>query len=170
MFYFTHGTTFCAFASILKTGRLTASYYLPGHLKSYIRMNEGTKYVHVNIYVDGLPLEDDERGSLGEVTLIIDPLVLKYHTCYANKGWETHADNSIIMNDNIDIVLKQVLDNYKHPHATNNEALFKKSISAKFIIGIICEPHVKPMVRKYLDRLGYQYVKIFRRFPTLIGQ
>lgn len=169
MFYFFHGTTFCAFASILETGRLIASHYLPSSLKSHIRINPETKYIYTNIYVDGLPLDDREYAGYGEVTLIIDPLVLKYHTCYFNKGWAKHTDNSIIMNDNVDTVLEYVTSSYKFPLITQHEALFERSISAKFIIGIICEPYVKPMARKYLDQYGYSYVKIFRRFPTLIG-
>ena len=131
-------------------------------------MNFDTDYVYTNVYVDGLPLDDREYAGLGEVTLIIDPLVLKYHTCYFNKGWNAHTDDSIIMNDNVDTVLEYITDSYEFPFILRNEALFKKSISAKFIIGIICEPYVKPMVRRYLDQYGYKHVKIFRRFPSLI--
>jgi hypothetical protein len=130
-----------------------------------------SEFIFTNIYIDGLTLRDDEKMGIGEITFIIDPLILKYKICYVNPfGWFGYIyDKTIIMNNNIDLVLDLVKKNYKYPLVTSNEALFKKRISTKFIIGIICESEFEEPVRTYLDENGYEYVKIFNKFPRLVA-
>lgn len=169
MYYFFHGTTFESFKQIIKHKHIYASFYLPHKLKKFIRMSPDTKYVYTNIFMEGLPLRDDERAGHGEITFIIDPLILKYKTGYLNKsGWAYSIDNSIIINDNIDYALQYIKEHYKYPHVFTHEVLFKKSISIKFIIGIICEPPLQDKVRQYLNIHGYDRIKIFNKFPVLI--
>lgn len=168
MFYFVHATTFCAFESVLKEGKIIASYYLPSNLKTFIRMNSETKYVHTNIYVQGLQLEEDEKQGIGEITIIIDPSILKYKICYFNKGWIANTDKSIIMNGNEKEVLGYIIKNQKYPFVLQHEALFKKNIPTEFIMGIICGKSELPMVRKYLNKYGFKYVKVFNKFPSKI--
>lgn len=167
MYYFFHGTSFESFKNIIKTKYILASFYLKKNQKKYIRMNNKSKFVFTNIYVDGLPLQSSEKGGLGSITFIINPVILKYKKCYFNNGWLANIDNSIIINNNIDNVIEYLKHNYKYPYIMTHEALFEKSISMNFVIGIICNDEYKNEVKKYLKKYGYQHIKIFNKFPTL---
>lgn len=168
MFYFFHATDFENFKNILKTKYIYASFYLP-QKTTRIGGQSVSKFVFTNIYVDGLPLHKDEKAGIGPITFIIDPLILQYKTCYFNpESWYGDIyEKTIIMNYNISLVLDLVKINYRYPLILSHEALFKKRISMKFVIGIICKPELIPTVRKYLDKYGYDNIQIFNHFPTL---
>ena len=133
MFYFFHATSIKSFKNILKSKYIQASIHLD---TKYLKTTYPLKYVFTNIYEDGLPLEPDEKQGLGEITIIIDPIILKYKLCYFNLGWQGDIDNSIIMNYHVDEVLDLVKANYKYPFILTHETLFRNRISTKFIIGI----------------------------------
>ncbi|XWV26666.1 hypothetical protein QJ857_gp0394 [Tupanvirus soda lake] len=170
MFYFTHATTIDNFKKIISSKYIYAPYYAPFKVQglSYIA---DSKFIFTNIFVDGLKLREDEKAGIGKITFIIDPLILKYKVCYVNPyGWYGYIyDKTIIMNNNIELVLDLVKQNYRYPLVTSNEALFRKSISTKFIIGIICEPELEESVRELLNEYGYEHVKIFNKFPILLS-
>jgi hypothetical protein len=170
MFYFFHATTIENFKNIIESGYIYSSKYSPFEVYGMTTETKTSKYVFANIYVDGLPLKEDEKMGIGKITLIIDPIILKYKICYVNPfGWYGNEyDKTIIMNNNVDLVLALIKKNYKYPLVTSHEALFKKKISAKFIIGIICDAKYQELVRKILDNNNYDYVQIFNKFPKLI--
>ncbi|AUL78414.3 hypothetical protein QJ856_gp0403 [Tupanvirus deep ocean] len=170
MFYFIHATNFDNFKSILKSKHIYAPYYSPFKIKG-MSAEAKSKFVFTNIFTDGLTLREDEKAGIGEITFIIDPLILKYKVCYVNPyGWYGYIyDKTIIMNKNVDLVLDLVKQNYRYPLVTSNEALFRKSISTKFIIGVICEPDLEQSVRELLNEHGYEHVKIFNKFPILLS-
>lgn len=171
MFYFFHGTSLKSFKNILKTKYIYASKYIDEKNLEYVPPDKCYlhEYVFTNIYVDDLPLRKDETKGYRIITLIIDPIILKYQTCYFNDNWSSDIDDhTIIMNDNINKVLDIVKNNYSYPYIMTHEALFKKRISMKFVTGIICENILEDKVRKYLDKYGYATIKIFNKFPTLV--
>ena len=131
-------------------------------------MNTRSKYVFTNIYVDHLPLKYDEMAGLGQIALIIDPIILKYKKCYVNFGWSGNInEHTLIMNDvNLGFILNCLETNYKYPYILTHEALFKKKISIKFINCIVCDKHNEILVRNILDKFGYD-IQIFNKFPTL---
>ena len=167
MYYFFHGTSLESFINILKNSKIFASYYLPDSDKKYIRMNNESKYVFTNIYVDGLPLKSDEKAGLGRITLIIDPIILKYRICYFNYGWVGDNNNSLLFNDNVDTIIDYLLNNYQYPYILTHEVLFKKYIPMQFIIGIICDVSDEKLVTQYMNKYGYN-LSLFNKFPTLI--
>lgn len=168
MFYFIHGTSYQNFKKILKKEYIYASYYLPNK-QTRLGGQITSKFIYTNIFVDNLPLNKDEKSGFGEITFIIDPIILKYKTCYFNPGWYGNInENTIIMNHNIRLVLDLVKQNYRYPLVTSHEAMFRKKISTMFVIGIICEPDLKNSVRYYLNKYGYYHVQIFNQFPTLL--
>jgi len=54
-----------------------ASKYLKESDKHYIRMNPDSEYVFTNIYTDTIKLDPNELLGLGEISLVIDPIILK---------------------------------------------------------------------------------------------
>lgn len=185
MFYFYHGTSLEAFASILKTKRIYGALNLPTHLKQYIRMGGDTNYVFTNIYADCIKdkLGPDEKQGLGPVTIIIDPLVLKYRACYFNKGWRAGVnDTSIAMNDNIDAVLDYICNSCRYtwadtglpngsdslyPYLATHEALIKGPIPIAFVGAVLCDSDIKPTVRQLIADSGLD-IKIFSLLPQMI--
>lgn len=168
MFYFFYGTDLESFKNIIRMKNIYASYYLQNKFKKYIRMIV-SKYIFTNIYIDGLPLNDNENKGLGKITFIIDPNILDYKKCYFNKGWISDInDKTIVMNNNINYVINYLKTHYTYPYILTHEALFKKNISICFIIGIICDKELENSVRKYLNKYGYIKIKIFNKFPTFI--
>ncbi|XWV26664.1 hypothetical protein QJ857_gp0396 [Tupanvirus soda lake] len=169
MFYFIHATTIDNFKKIISSKYIYAPYYAPFKVQglSYVAY---TKFVFTNLFLNEFPLREDEHAGTGQITLIIDPLILKYKKCYVNPyGWVGGIyDRTIVMNNNVDLVLDLVKKNYRFPLVTSNEALFRKNISTKFIIGVICKPEYDDIVQKYLDENDLSYVKIFRQFPVLL--
>ena len=171
MFYFFHGTTLEAFASILQYGRIFAPNELPDYLKHHVRMRGDPGYVFTNIYADCIKdqLQPDEKAGLGVVTIIIDPLILKYHKCYFNKFWRAGVnDESIVMNNNVEIVLGYLCSHYRYPYITTHEVLFKGSISSHYITGVICEKELIPDVKKLIDDHSLK-IRVFKKFPTLVA-
>lgn len=166
MFYFFHGTSLKSFEKILDIGYIWASAYLD---KEDVRMCCDSKYVFTNIYVCDLCLTLDEKAGLGKVTILIDSIILKYKLCYFNRGWfgETN-EKTIILNNHMKSVIKFLQKSCKYPYILSHEALFKKRISIKFIIGIICEHSLKHKVQNLLTKHGMNFVKIFEQFPKLI--
>lgn len=167
-FYFTHSTDFNQFKKILKTNYIYASYYLPKNSSRFCGPNI-SKYVFTNIYVNNLPLRDDDKFGIGPIIFIIDPLILKYRICYLNFGWlgDIYKNKTIILNDNIDYAIKYLQTNYKYPYVLTNETLFKKRISLKFFIGIVCKPELEEKIKKYLKKYNYAHVQIFHKLPIL---
>lgn len=164
MFYFFHGTTMKSLKNILKTG-----YILPSsNLESkYLRTAYPLKYIYTNIYTNGIPLKKDQTTGFGQITLIISPEILNYKTCYFNIGWMADINkNTIIMNNNIDRVLKLLKINYKYPYILTHEALFKEKISVKFV-GIVCVKKDELIVRKMLNKYNYK-INIYNKFPKLL--
>nr|AEX63339.1 hypothetical protein mv_L1137 [Moumouvirus Monve] len=167
MLYFFHGASYESFKNIIKTKYIYASLYID---QKYLRSAYPLKYVFTNIYVDNLPLREDEKAGFGAITFIIDPIILKYRTCYFNIGWDGDINkNTIIMNNNVDEVLDIIRNRYRYPYITTHEALFRKRISIKFVTGVICEEKYQNDVRKYLDKHKLFHVKIFNKFPKLIS-
>lgn len=167
MYYFFHATDNERFINILKKEYIYASKYLP---KKYLRLSgrNAHEYVYTNIFIGGLPLRADEKAGIGSITLIIDPLILKYKVAYFNKGWNAKIKkDTIIMNDNVIEVLNYLKNNYSYPYILTHEVLFKKRISIKFVIGIICEPDIEDHIRRNLNKYGYSHIKIFNKFPSL---
>ena len=185
MFYFYHGTTLEAFASILQTKHIYGALNLPTDLKHHIRMGGDTNYVFTNIYADCIKdkLGPDERQGLGDVTIIIDPLVLKYRACYFNKGWRAGVDEtSIAMNDNVDTVLDYICNNCRrtytemgfpivsdrlYPYLATHEALIKGPIPIAFVGAVVCWPDVESTVRQLIADSGLD-IKIFSLLPQMI--
>lgn len=166
MYYFFHGTTVTAFKNILKDGYIYASKYLN---QEQIRMISNSKFIFTNIYIDGLPLQSDEKMGLGEVTLLIDPIILKYKKCYVNFGWLSNIKDAIVFNDTTEeYILNKIKNNYQYPYILTHEALFKKRISMDFVIGIICSKQIESSIKKYLSKYGYTHLRIFHHFPTLL--
>lgn len=166
MYYFFHGTTLESFCNIMRTGMIVAPYYMSKAEKKYIRMNPTSKYIFTNIYVDDLPLKSDETAGVGRITLIIDPTILKHKTCYFNYGWLADTDSSIIFNDNISTITTWLCNNYKYPYILTHEALFKKSISLKYVTCVICAKSDRKIIKKYMRKYGYAF-KLFDEFPVL---
>ncbi len=127
MFYFAHSTNFDNFRKIIESRYIYAPYYAPYELHGLSSKVNRSKYIFTNIFLNDLPLKDDERKGFGDISIIINPNILKYKTCYFNVGWYGHVyDKTIIMNDNIQLVLDLARKNYRYPYLLANEALFKK--------------------------------------------
>lgn len=168
MFYFSHSTNFNNFRKIIRSSYIYAPYYAPYQLRGLSITTKNSKYIFTNLFVNDLPLKDDEKKGFGEVSIIIDPVILKYKICYFNPGWTGGIDSkTIIMNNNIDFVLDLAKKNYRYPYLLANEALFNKKISTKFIIGIVCRKKYKYEVREILDKYRLYYVKIFDHYPNI---
>lgn len=163
MFYFIHATSLNNFEKILKTGFIYASFFLPSQ-KTLLSGPVLSKYVFTNIYTDDLPLTKEEYAGIGEVTLIIDPIILKYKKCYFNIGWNGSVDDTtIIMNDNIDYVLDIVHSHYQYPFVITHEALFKKRININFVIGVISNKNNQRLIKKLFKKYGFCTIKYFTR-------
>lgn len=122
IYYFFHGTTFKSFKNILKTGYIYASYYLKNKESKYVRIIPDSMYVFTNIYTSEVPLMGNEKGGLGEITLLINPIILKYKSCYVNYGWLSDVnEKSILMNDNINKILETLPKIYKYPYILTHE-------------------------------------------------
>lgn len=166
MFYFFHGTSMEAFENILKEKYMYSSKYLNKVAPKYVRTNIDIDYVFTNIYTNDIPLKEDEKSGFGPITLIIDPIILKYKKCYLNEYWVGDINSrTIIMNNNIPLVLNKVKELYRYPLVTTHEALFKNRISMRYVTGVIYEKNDKNKIRKLLDKYGYQRIKIFKEFP-----
>lgn len=169
MFYFIHATTMDNFKKILESGYIYAPKYAPFEIQGLSGIQSDSDFVFTNVFTDGLHLKWDEKMGIGRVTIIIDPLILKYKICFFNPQWYGYLyKETIIMNDNVDEVLNLVKKNYRYPFVTSHEALFWKSISIKFMIGAICEKKYQPQVRNVMDENGYNDIPIFNNFPRLV--
>ncbi|CAH6420534.1 Hypothetical protein MVR_LOCUS155 [uncultured virus] len=137
------------------------------------------------IYTDCIKdkLGPDEKQGLGPVTIIIHPLILKYRACYFNKGWNAGVgENSIAMNDNVDVVLDYICNSCRytwadtgHPAASNSlypyllthEALIKGPIPIAFVSAVVCEPDVKHTIQQLIADSGLN-IRIFSLLPQMI--
>jgi len=169
MYYFVHGTLLRSVKNILKTGYIYAAYYLKD--RKYIVTTQthetDSKYVFTNIYDDLLlkSLKPDETMAFGQITFIIDPIILEHKICYFNPGLVSVVNkDSIVMNKNVPHVLSLVKKNYKYPFILTQEALFYKRISMKYVIGIITNEKNRQHVQKYLDKYGYD-LPIYDKLP-----
>jgi hypothetical protein len=168
MFYFFHGTSLESFKNILKMGYINASIYFNPKEKKYLKSAHELKYVFTNIYIDGIPLREDEKGGFGEITFIITPFILIDKIAFFNKSWVGNInENTIIMNDNFDYIIDYLKKNYKYPYILTHEVLFKKRISMDYVIVIICENHNEKEVKKNLKKYGYEDIEIYDKFPHI---
>lgn len=136
MFYFSHSTNFNNFLKIIRSSYIYAPYYAPYQLRGLSITTKNSKYIFTNLFVNDLPLKDDDKKGFGEVSIIIDPVILKYKICYFNPGWTGGIDSkTIIMNNNIDFVLdlaKKITDILIY-------WLMKHCLIKKFLLNLLSE-------------------------------
>lgn len=170
MFYFYHGTTINHLIEILSSKYIRASNI---NDPKFGRFLTNSKYIFCNVINDEVidTLQDiDELIGLGEISIIIDPLILKYKNAYFNFGWSKEpTKKSILLNsDNIDSTIKKVIKQYRYPYILTHEVLFKDKINNKFIIGIVINnDEIFNKINKLLLTHNMTHVKIFNRMPKL---
>ena len=182
MFYFYHGTNIDSLDNILKK-----RYIYPSNMidKKYTKVLPGSKYIFFNIINNNIidTFENrDELIALGEITIIIDPLVLKYKKAILNFNWSKEpTPKSLVLNDtDIDNVFDKLISIYKYPYIMTHEVIFTDSINIKFIIGIVVPNPVLinsnnnsykenyNIVKKILKKYKLDHIKIFKSMPKLV--
>src|SRR5690606_37352379 len=80
----------------------------------------------------------DRTGALGEISIIIDPLIAKYHLVYFNPGWHGELTNSSIrITEKTMCEIHTYLCNKKGHYFNTHEALIKGDVSIKYVIGLV---------------------------------
>lgn len=177
MFYFYHGTNIDNLKNILDSGYIYSSNQLD---EKYIRIIPDSQYIYCNI-IGGTIIDKfkkiDELIGLGEISIIIDPIILNYKTGYLNFGWSKEQNNkSIKLNkkSKIDDVINKLINIYRYPYVMTHEVLFKNKINNKFIVGIVINKYNDKYkknyiaVKKLLQDHGLANVKIFNHMPKLL--
>jgi hypothetical protein len=99
----------------------------------------------------------------GQIAFIIDPDILNYKSAWYNYGnCGGVRKDSIFMNDNVESVLSDVRKNYRFPFFLQQEVLFNRRISMRYVIGIVYgEENNKEIVEHYLknmDMIIYRFM------------
>ena len=145
--YFYHGTTY---TNLTKTSNYRFSK---------------TPYIYANIFPCKNRLtRDDKTGGLGEITILIDPTIIK-RGAYFNSGWVGDVtDKSIkLTSKNIVKIQKRLCQTNGNPYIMTHEVLIDKDVPSVFIIGIVVhDDKLRAKVSKLTS------IKTFKLLPMLI--